>query len=147
MDIDIDLSRAEPVYEQIVRQIQQGVQQGHVRPGQPLPSIRQLAHDLDLNPNTVAKAYKLLEAERVIRTAGQKGTFINDDAATHIARHATRDATYLLGNLAKSLCERGLSLAQVQEAFNTAMQELISKEPFSKEPISKELANPTGPKP
>ena len=58
MNMDIDVASAEPVYEQIVRQIVQGVRQGALAPGAPLPPIRQLARDLDLNQNTVAKAYK-----------------------------------------------------------------------------------------
>ncbi len=128
MNIDIDTSSAEPVYEQIVRQVQQGVRSGALPPGFALPSIRQLANDLDLNNNTVAKAYRVLESERVIRTAGQKGTFINTDALTHIHSRNSQDAVYQMGELAMALTQRGLSLADVRAAFEAALAPLVNKE-------------------
>ena len=125
MNMDIDLGSSEPVYEQIVRQVRDGVQCGILPSGMPLPSIRQLAHDLDLNHNTVAKAYKILEGERVILTAGQKGTFINEDASSHIDSHNRQDAAYLMTTLLNKLCAKGLSLAQMEAAFQAALATLI----------------------
>jgi|SRR5580658_1662358 GntR family transcriptional regulator len=99
MDLEIDVSSPEPVYEQIVRQIEHGVQAGLLSASEALPSIRQLALDLDLNHNTVARAYKLLENNRVIRTAGRKGTFVRDDATTHIDGRNGREAVFRLDEL------------------------------------------------
>ena len=124
MDIEIDVASAEPVYEQIVRQIRQGVQGGTLPAGMPLPSIRQLAHDLDLNPNTVAKAYKLLENDWIIRTAGQKGTFINSGAAEHIETSNRKDAAYLMSGLLSSLVRKGLSVGDLHTAFHEALGKL-----------------------
>ena len=59
MILEVDTSTSEPVYEQIVRQIEDHVRLGTLSSGAALPSIRQLADDLELNPNTIAKAYKL----------------------------------------------------------------------------------------
>lgn len=117
MDLDIDVSSPEAVYEQIVRQIKHGVQQGILAPGAALPSIRQVADDLDLNHNTVAKAYKILENDRVIRTAGRKGTFIHGDALSHIDNRNSEDAMYLMQESVTALSEKGLSVEQIDAVF------------------------------
>ena len=114
MHIDIDLSAPEAVYEQIVRQIQQGVQLGLLLPGAPLPSIRQVADDLALNPNTVAKAYKILESQRVIITAGRKGTFVGADAASQIDLRNRQEAAYLTGQLLQDLLDKGLTETEIK---------------------------------
>jgi GntR family transcriptional regulator len=121
MNIDIDLSAPEAVYEQIVRQIQQGVQLGMLLPGAPLPSIRQVADDLALNPNTVAKAYKILENQRVIMTAGRKGTFVSADAASQIDHHHRQEAAYLTGQLLRDLLDKGLTAAEIRAVFADAI--------------------------
>lgn len=121
MEVEIDESSAEAVYEQIVRQVRQGVQLGTLLPGAALPSIRQFADDLDLNPNTVAKAYKILETQRVIRTAGRKGTFVTADAISQINSLGQQDALYAMTDLVRSLRERGLSAEQIQTSFATAL--------------------------
>jgi GntR family transcriptional regulator len=117
MHIDIDLSAPEAVYEQIVRQIQQGVQQGMLLPGAPLPSIRQVADDLALNPNTVAKAYKVLENQHVIVTAGRKGTFVSSDAASQIDRRNRQEAAYLADQLMRDLLDKGLTATEIEAVF------------------------------
>ena len=80
MDIAIHASDPEPVYEQIVRQIQEAVKSGRLKAGTPLPPVRQLAGDLAINRNTVARAYRILEDQGVILTAGRKGTFVRSGA-------------------------------------------------------------------
>jgi GntR family transcriptional regulator len=120
MNLEIDVAAEEPVYEQIVRQIQQAVRSGELAPGTGLPSIRQLATDLDLNPNTVAKAFKILEGNRVIRTAGRKGTFVNADASSHVKSRNERDARYLFADLVAKLDRLGLSGEQIEAAFRAA---------------------------
>jgi GntR family transcriptional regulator len=124
MDLEIDVSSPEPVYEQIVRQIEHGVQAGLLSASEALPSIRQLALDLDLNHNTVARAYKLLENNRVIRTAGRKGTFVRDDATTHIDGRNGREAVFRLDELVRSLADRGLTVKEIEDAFRAVVVSL-----------------------
>lgn len=121
MDIEIDVTSAEAVYEQIVRQIQQAVRVGALRAGAPLPSIRQFADDLDLNHNTVAKAYKILENNRVIRTAGRKGTFISADAARSVEQRNREDAAHVLDDAVRLLADKGLTARQIESAFAAVM--------------------------
>ncbi len=77
MEIAIDIEGPDPLFAQLIDQIKQGVLSGRISPGDPLPSIRQLANDLELNNKTVAKAYRLLERDSVIETKGYRGTFVH----------------------------------------------------------------------
>ena len=74
--VTIDSLSAEPPYEQVRRQIAHGASSGALAAGHRLPPVRQLAADLGLAVNTVAKAYKALEADGVIETHGRGGTLI-----------------------------------------------------------------------
>ena len=85
MEITVNIAAAEAVYEQIVRQIHEAVKSGTLRPDTPLPTVRQLAGDLMVNRNTVARAYRILEDQGVIQTAGRKGTFVRQNARHAIA--------------------------------------------------------------
>ncbi|MFD1393447.1 GntR family transcriptional regulator [Lacticaseibacillus jixianensis] len=68
-------------YERLVLQIKQDVVQGVRAPGEKLPSVRDMAKAVQLNPNTVAKAYKVLEAQGVIEVRPGLGTFIGPQTA------------------------------------------------------------------
>ena len=76
MNLRIDPSRATPIYAQIVEQVTALVASRALRPGDQLPSVRELAASLRLNRNTAAKAYQLLEAESVIETRPGQGCFV-----------------------------------------------------------------------
>ncbi|MBT6031884.1 MAG: GntR family transcriptional regulator [Kordiimonadaceae bacterium] len=97
-----------------MQQIRYAVQEGGLKSGHSLPPVRQLAGDLMINPNTVAKAYKLLESQKVIRGAGRKGTFIEDNAAVHIERSNQADARYELGQLVKTFEGRGMTVKEIR---------------------------------
>ncbi len=75
---NIDIRSTVPIYEQLVQQVKRSVVQGLLKPGDALPSVRRLAADTGINPNTVAKAYRELEHQKVIITIRGKGTVIND---------------------------------------------------------------------
>ncbi len=76
MMLRIDSTQPLPVYEQIRQQVTRMVVTGTLPPGTRLPTIRQLAADLCLAKGTVAQAYELLEAARVVESRGHKGTFV-----------------------------------------------------------------------
>ncbi len=108
MEIEINVSDATPVYAQLVTQIIAGVLSGTLESGRSLPSIRQLADNLEINHNTIAKAYKLLEAQRIIQTAGRKGTFIHPNALNNAANNNLQTAEFQLESLLASLQEKGV---------------------------------------
>ena len=121
MDIAINVNAPEPVYEQIVRQIQEGVKSGALSPGAPLPPVRQLAGDLVLNRNTVARAYKMLEERGVIQTAGRKGTFIRAGAAAEVARLKSGHAQRAVSKVIAALLSDGLTRDEIAAIFHSAL--------------------------
>lgn len=76
MIIEIDVASAVPPYEQLRSQLAAMVEARMLAPGDRLPSIRQLANDLDLAGGTVARAYRELEAAGVVETRGRHGTIV-----------------------------------------------------------------------
>ena len=74
----IDLKSNTPIYEQIVNQFKEYILKGYFKPNDAVPSVRKLATMLEINPNTVAKAYKEMEIQNLIVTLRGKGTFISD---------------------------------------------------------------------
>ena len=81
MNISIDYTKREPIYEQIVREVEKLITLGVLTPGSQIPSVRALAYDLGINPNTVKKAYDMLEENGLIISKSTKGTFISDDVS------------------------------------------------------------------
>jgi GntR family transcriptional regulator len=121
MDIAINVSAPEPVYEQIVRQIQEGVKSGALPAGTALPTVRQLAGDLVLNRNTVARAYKMLEERGVIQTAGRKGTFVRAGAAAEVTRLKNGHAQRAVSKVVAALLSDGLSRNEISDMFQNAL--------------------------
>ncbi len=76
MKILISNSSSDPIYEQITRQIRNQIISGELAEGDPLPSIRNLAKDLQISVITTKRAYEELEKEGFIDTVGGKGTFV-----------------------------------------------------------------------
>src|SRR5438128_2624816 len=85
MHIFLELSSHVPIYLQIVNQVKYLVGAGRLSPGDELPPIRVLAERLLINPNTVARAYKELEAAGVVVKRGTAGTYVSD-AGSPLAR-------------------------------------------------------------
>ena len=121
MDIVIETNAPEPVYEQIVRQIHDAVKSGRLKPDTPLPTVRQLAGDLEINRNTVARAYRILEDQGVILTAGRKGTFIRADAAREVVKVKATRAERVLRRVIKSLLLDGMSRKEISDIFDAAL--------------------------
>jgi len=72
----LDLHSGVPVYRQLIDQVRGGIASGSLSVGDQLPTVRQLAVDLSINPNTVARAYRELELGGVLETHQGTGTFI-----------------------------------------------------------------------
>ena len=74
--VKIDKENHRPFYEQLVIGIKEDILQGILEPGDQIPSVREMAKILLMNPNTISKAYKVLESEQVLVTVKGKGTFV-----------------------------------------------------------------------
>ena len=100
MLITLDLADQRPIYQQIVDEVRRAVVTGSLVPGEPLPSVRVLAADLKVNPNTVQQAYRELERAGVAFTRRGQGTFVaasreasqREVLAREVAERALRDA-------------------------------------------------------
>ncbi len=76
LEIEVDFRSKEPIVDQIRKQIRFLIATGRLRPGDQLPTVRQLAADLRVNFNTVARAYRALDEEGMISTQHGRGTFV-----------------------------------------------------------------------
>ena len=76
MQYEIDGGSRLPIYQQLVRQVREGIARGDLKPGEQLPSVRQLSRDLVVNPNTVARAYTEMEREGLLANRPGRGVFV-----------------------------------------------------------------------
>jgi GntR family transcriptional regulator len=103
-----------PLYAQLERAIRLGISMGRLRPDTQLPTVRQLAVDLSINSNTVAKVYRDLERTGILETRRGIGTFIKAHAAKAMTK-ADREKmlTALTDRLLVEAAEQGFSADQV----------------------------------
>jgi GntR family transcriptional regulator len=78
LTLHLDFHSGLPIYTQIVNQIQSQLVNGILKPGDQLPTVRALASELRVNFNTVARAYRILDEERIISTQQGRGTYITE---------------------------------------------------------------------
>jgi GntR family transcriptional regulator len=104
MRILISNASSDPIYEQIVRQIRAQIIAGDLPEGAPLPSIRKLAHELQISVITTRRAYEELEKEGFVDTVGGKGTFV---AAQNQEFLREKRMTLVQGKLADAVSEAG----------------------------------------
>jgi GntR family transcriptional regulator len=124
--ISIDVNDPLPVFAQLICQIRGGVQCGELKPGAALPPIRQLAADLQINPNTVAKAYSLLERDGVIDARGRRGCFVHRDGRKHSKVDLASKATVALSQSIAGLRALGLTDSEIRIAFTQVMRERLA---------------------
>lgn len=77
--IKIDSRNSRPIYEQIIDAIKENILKGILRPGDKLPSVREMSSMITANPNTVSRAYMELERQGVTETLRGKGTFVSSN--------------------------------------------------------------------
>ena len=121
MQLIVDERLPEPVFSQLITQIREAVRSGQLKPGAPLPAIRQLAVDLQINPNTVAKAYRLLVRDALIET-GPRGSFVHRDGKKHSKVDLGAEAVSALAQVVATLRERGVTDSEIRNAFVGVMR-------------------------
>lgn len=123
MDIEIDIESDVPIFTQLIEQIKTGVCSNALQEGSAIPSIRRLAKDLGINPNTVSKAYKLLERDQIIVGKGYRGTFINENAKQYCEIDLSKLARETLQETIQSLRSTGLTDSEIRITFNELMKD------------------------
>ncbi|NMD70438.1 GntR family transcriptional regulator [Bacillus sp. DNRA2] len=79
---ELDLRSRKPIYEQLVDKLKELIMNEVLKPDEQLPSVRQLATQLTINPNTIQKAYRELEVQGFIYSVKGKGSFVNPSNET-----------------------------------------------------------------
>jgi len=123
MQVVIDIEDPNPPFAQLIEQIKQAVNSGQLGPGDPLPSIRQLANDLELNNKTVAKAYRLLERDSVIQSRGYRGTFVHPEGRSNSAVDLNSWVVEQLQESISAFRKAGVTDPEINNAFRNVMNE------------------------
>lgn len=122
---DIDVSGASPIWRQIEEGVRRMISLGTLRPGDPAPSVRDLAKSLRVNPNTVARAYQRLTEHGVLAVRRGEGTFVADAPAQlrkSERNEALRDAASRYAGTALAV---GASLEEATEELESSFDRLI----------------------
>jgi len=122
--INIDPSSGLPIYLQIAQQIKTAVAMGRLQPEEPLPSVRQLAVELAVNPNTVARAYLDLEIEGVIYKRQGAGTFVSSQGVEMSKGERRRVLNELLEKALVEGVNLGLSERELRDAFERTLEKI-----------------------
>src|SRR5579863_3128073 len=117
----LDLHTGVPVYRQLIDQVRAGIASGTLTAGDQLPTVRQLAVDLEINPNTVMRAYRELELGGMLETHQGTGTFISDKKVER--KSAERDRQ--LGQMAGEFAARAGAAGFTLEELIDRMRELL----------------------
>ena len=118
----IQPASSEPIYAQVVRQVREGVATGRLRAGDRLPSVRDLARDLVINPNTIAAAYRDLERAGLIHTHRGRGTFIAEPPEAGPARERRRLLQKHVDALLTEAAHLGLTEEEIMEQVRESLK-------------------------
>ena len=117
-----------PIYKQVIDQVGEAVARGRLRYGDKLPAVRKLAAELVINPNTVARAYTILEQQGLVTTKPGSGTFVSDP------KLRDRDAADInaLGERIDNLLTRGINLGfncdELLDIFKDRLAAFVQKD-------------------
>lgn len=112
-----------PAYRQIIDQVLGGIAAGTLRTGDQLPTVRQLAVDLAINPNTVVRAYRELEIRELLATQQGTGTFLTDKKPPVDAMERPRRIAQLMGELLARAGAEGIELSEIIAYLNDLQTE------------------------
>jgi GntR family transcriptional regulator len=124
MLLRVDARSEEPVFEQIAFAVKQAVARGELGAGERLPSVRELARELAVNPNTIVHAYELLAADGVITRRQGAGCFVSGQPSVLAAAERRRVLDELVGRAVTEAYHLGFSAADVRRAFDQALREV-----------------------
>jgi GntR family transcriptional regulator len=114
----LDLRSGVPVYRQLIDQVLVAIASGTLANGDQLPTVRQLAVDLSINPNTVVRAYKELEIRGVLETQQGTGTFISAKKIKQDEVQRQRRLWQMLSEFIAQASAQGFTVEEIQERLN-----------------------------
>jgi len=118
----INPASGKAIYEQIMEQVKEAAWKGYLKPGDALPSVRKLALSLNVTPNTVAKAYQLLEKEKVIIRG--KGAFLAENASQEVDKGKMQEIKISLKEILSELRYEGYDEKKIASLIHEIYQDL-----------------------
>lgn len=119
----LDLQSGVPVYRQIIDHVLAGIASGALQPGHQLPTVRQLAVDLAINPNTVVRAYRELEIRGVLDTHQGTGTFVSTQRVKRDEAERQRQLNQIAGELLARAGAAGFTGQEVLDRLSEILAE------------------------
>jgi len=119
----LDTASGVPVYRQIIDQVQGGIASGSLSRGNQLPTVRQVAVDLEINPNTVMRAYRELEIRGVLKTEQGTGTFIADRKIREDEVERARKLEQLVSEFVARAGAGGFTLRELMDSLTERLSE------------------------
>lgn len=116
-----------PVYEQIVEQTERMLLSGEMKPGDPMPSVRGLAAELGVNPNTIQKAYTELEHRGMTTSVPGRGSFLREDATEQLVAYLNENALPEFKNMLKGMLIAGASKEESLVFIEKILDELADE--------------------
>ena len=120
MFIQVDPKSSTPLYSQIKNAVRQQAAAGVLQPGDQLPRVRELAEQLRVNPNTVARAYRDLQDEGLLVARRGSGTFVSDEAGTIGAREQREVLQAMLDEVARTAEGLGMGREEFEKMARRA---------------------------
>jgi GntR family transcriptional regulator len=119
----LDAHSGVPVYRQLIDQVQASIASGTLTAGDQLPTVRQVAVDLTINPNTVSRAYREMEIRGLLDTEQGTGTFVADRKIEYSRDERERMLGQLVGEFVSRAGAAGFSLKQLMKALRDLQPE------------------------
>ena len=123
----LDLASGVPVYRQIIDQVLGGIASGNLEPGTQIPTVRQVAVDLAINPNTVVRAYRELEIRGVLETQQGTGTFISRQKIKRDDVERRRQLTQIVTEFVSRAGASGFTVADLMEQLKDVASDTTQK--------------------
>jgi GntR family transcriptional regulator len=108
ISFSIDPKSGIPIYRQVIQQIEYAILSGRMKPGDKLPTIRSLAIELRINPNTIAKAYGELEIRRILITQVGSGTYVSGKKPVQEEDELNRKIQEVIGRFVQEMQNLGV---------------------------------------
>ncbi len=118
--IILDYRDSRPIYEQVVEKFKMLILKGVLTQDEKMPSVRNLAMELSINPNTIQRAYATLESQGYIYTVKGKGNFVSDKASL------IKDYQKEISSQLNEICKQAASAGMSREEFITLVNESVS---------------------
>ena len=125
--LSVDIFSRTPIYQQVIDGIKEQIRLGIYRQGEQIPSIRELSVELNVNPNTISKAYLELERSGFLSAAIGKGYFVASDARERINRVTAETEREILLSAAEKLASAGIPEEEVLELIRKVYQTQVKE--------------------